>query len=785
MAESEINGPELVSDDALKRPGLLSKGLKQVVVDLDLLIKKALEAQQVIGNTTSTKQLSDATTKLLTEQKKLMDVQHSLTQKIVNLENANKKLKDSTKDLTEEKKKHGEQTEANAKLMEILNEKTEGAVGAFEKLKKTFLALATNPFILGLAGIVLLVGALVDSVKYYFETTGEGASVAKKQAAVWNQFFNVLKQGWRDLGKSVSDAVVGKNADSSKAFIFGLLTAAEYVFPILSKWIGKIRTEFAATVSDSVKASAESVKTTNMIVENIISTAKTERDANKLIAESQEAIKYNDSQRLQMIDEGIKLKKANMEADVEIAKRSRDELLIEIGLRHSLTEEETLALTEAQKRAKFTVEERKELAQSVAKVYQLEADYYANMRRLYKQDDTLKQEIKKKQDDAIAKALKEQINSAKRQAEETVLIKQYEADAVVSLIEQEVVKGNMTLKKGQEEITKVRLEMAVGVIQTEIDALLKLSNVAGLTADEQIAIEKKLVELKKALYDADFKNFENNEQKKIRVYQQALADIGKIMNSAVSSIDSIFKASSDKRLLAIQQEQKEIEYSYQEQIRMAGDNEERKKILENEAARRKRDLDKRRIEEQRRAMIFEKASSFVQAEASLYLAVLNQASKGDPYTALGRVAIALAALAPLVALISNLQVPQYKDGTKGTTTPIFIAGEEGEELYRTPGGKVGLTPAQATLMSAPIGTEIIPHDETMRVLATRSLVNGSGSRAIDGSKEVFALIERNQRSLENTIRNKKETHFSISKRGAEIMLKNAETRSYFLNEIYK
>jgi SLT domain-containing protein/phage-related protein len=70
--------------------------------------------------------------------------------------------------------------------------------------------------------------------------------------------------------------------------------------------------------------------------------------------------------------------------------------------------------------------------------------------------------------------------------------------------------------------------------------------------------------------------------------------------------------------------------------------------------------------------------------------------------------------------IPEWDVPQYAKGTgkKGHPGGLAILGDGGgEELFQTPDGKVGLSPATDTLMNLPKGTTVLPHKETKQWLS--------------------------------------------------------------------
>ena len=73
--------------------------------------------------------------------------------------------------------------------------------------------------------------------------------------------------------------------------------------------------------------------------------------------------------------------------------------------------------------------------------------------------------------------------------------------------------------------------------------------------------------------------------------------------------------------------------------------------------------------------------------------------------------------AQLAAVLAQ-PLPQFeKGGTVETDSPI-IAGEKGQELMILPSGKQMLTPDKPSILTGvPVGTEIIPNDETTRILA--------------------------------------------------------------------
>lgn len=68
-------------------------------------------------------------------------------------------------------------------------------------------------------------------------------------------------------------------------------------------------------------------------------------------------------------------------------------------------------------------------------------------------------------------------------------------------------------------------------------------------------------------------------------------------------------------------------------------------------------------------------------------------------------------------VINEWAVPQYAKGTKSHPGgPAILGDGGGAELYRTPAGQLGLSPATDTLMNLPKGTQVIPARQTSMLM---------------------------------------------------------------------
>ncbi len=213
------------------------------------------------------------------------------------------------------------------------------------------------------------------------------------------------------------------------------------------------------------------------------------------------------------------------------------------------------------------------------------------------------------------------------------------------------------------------------------------------------------------------------------------------------------------------QEKKEYELS------LAGDNKEAKEKIDKEYSTKQKALQKEQAQRDK--------------ELAVIGIILNTARGITAALASSNVplSIAIGILGAIqLATAKGVKLPAFEKGTDHAPGGLAIVGEKGSELLIAPSGSVSLTPSEPSLMNLQAGTQVIPHEETMRMMAIapmRDKIDVQPHNQYD-----FRNLEKRLDSLEKTIKNKKETHINVTRQGLETMMKNAETRQYFLNNIY-
>jgi hypothetical protein len=686
----------------------------------------------------------------------------------------------------------GNYTKATEGLDNVLN----GAIGRVKMFGAQLLAIAGNPVVLTLATIVGLVVALSSAVKTFFTSTGEGEDMLARQTAVWNQFFNVVKKGWSDLGKSITE-VFGEDVSQNAINVF--FEAAKIMFPMFSNWIQKMQTDFNATAK-TAKDLADTIDDIDTrIARNIVDKSESELKYAKLIFDASQKNLYTDEQRLKFRQDANKLKEDELKFEKQIAEEKAKAILTEIGLGHNLTQAQIDRIdfrrdfNELDK--EFTGEEMKRIAEAYAHVNNLEAQYFSEQKKNAAAIDQLLADIDRERLERIARRRREEqeyfdtlVKGAesfgkKAQDQFSDRVKDVQMQALELLKNDRLTnrQRRTIVEDAEREIVKLKKAAAIEALEAQIKSFHIVLNSEKLTAQQRIEIQEHLNELTKQLTNLRYGQITSTENKLLQSLQNAYASFA---NLAIGISNTI----TDNRIADIDRQQARLEELYERDLELAGENEAKKSELRNAFDRKSRELELKRIQAQRRAIMYEKVLAGIQAGINVAVAATNQGAKGDPYTALARVAAIVAALTPFVLSITSKQIPAYEVGTDNHPGGLAIVGEKGSELMVSPTGQISLTPDKSTLMNLPAGTEVIPHDETMRMLALSAIMPQYDYDPASDNRKVLNDISSKLdqlSSLERTIRNKREHITNLTRAGAQKIVKNAETRQYLIDQLFR
>jgi TP901 family phage tail tape measure protein len=193
---------------------------------------------------------------------------------------------------------------------------------------------------------------------------------------------------------------------------------------------------------------------------------------------------------------------------------------------------------------------------------------------------------------------------------------------------------------------------------------------------------------------------EERRQRTIRVAEQTAQELAKVV-----------RFTFDNNQLMREKELAEIDSWEEEQTRIAGDNEDARIRVQQQAESRRKELKRKQALDNRNEAMFQIA---IDTAANVVRSILQNGGipKGIPF---GLAAAALGAAQ--LALVASRPLPAFAKGTDNSPEGFAEVGERGRELVkdgRT--GKWGITPDKSTVTYLTKGSQVIPNAQTEMIL---------------------------------------------------------------------
>ena len=348
-------------------------------------------------------------------------------------------------------------------------------------------------------------------------------------------------------------------------------------------------------------------------------------------------------------------------------------------------------------------------------------------------------------------------------------------DARAELIKQDVIAGNKTKAQGDKELAELQKELSDDYIQLIIDETKRILEIKGLSVEEQSELNQKLLDLQKELTQAQYDTITEGEKKtsdKILEYwdkngqkifdaMNAVSELSAAFTAKrIAELDEQSEANKEKLDKDLEAEDKALKKRLQDrtlddeqkkQLEEASDA--RKQAMEEVAAAREKEFAEKKRLAMRKQAILDKAMAIAQVAINTALAMVKTASQMGFPAAIPFMAFVGALGTAQSAVIATQPIPTAQKGIKGHKGGLILAGEAGEELVKMPGNRYALTDAVATVYDFPRGTDIIPHEETLKLLASDSLrISSARSQSSDG----YGRLEKKLDRINSTIKNKRE-----------------------------
>jgi hypothetical protein len=368
---------------------------------------------------------------------------------------------------------------------------------------------------------------------------------------------------------------------------------------------------------------------------------------------------------------------------------------------------------------------------------------------LKKREEIVKAAYKENQDDIQAANDKELALLSNNFASVSVVLSDKYAKGLLS--EKEYQDAKFQLTKSYNKLVR---DEEIQALQNRIDLAMAFG--ADYTEDQK-KLDALVVQNNKEANDVEIKNNEDAGKKLSDQKKNAANELKKLEKQSadivIDSIKSIADARFDEVKKQIDDQKAAIDTETQNQIDAENRSldstktkQEKINIINAQANDKKAQLDRQARKIDHDKAVFDREIAIAKIIEQTAIAIVSALAEFGIFGT--AVSVALGAIGAVqIATILATPLPAYAKGgvTKGGN---FIAGELGTELMIDPSGRLGLTPDKATFMSAPAGTTIVPHMETMKILANPEKVQYVGGQQIDLS-ELVGVNREMLRELKN------------------------------------
>jgi len=304
--------------------------------------------------------------------------------------------------------------------------------------------------------------------------------------------------------------------------------------------------------------------------------------------------------------------------------------------------------------------------------------------------------------------------------------------------------GEINAKTYNKDLEKIQRASNDNIISTEISFLTTLlSSTDTIIQKHHDEIENRIRQLKKQQINAvkdkeqytpegaipsleaavnaskeEPTDIKSQAQINIETLQKFAASAIEIYQNLYSSIKQMRDNEFAKEQMQIEIQQRQLQITSQQKLRaidattgfsIQKDNEKAKVAAETTAKENELQAKSNQLQLKKAKADKEAAEAGILMNTALAITKALVLLPTNPALAIGEIAIITAMGAAQYAAAASTPLPQFRYGTSATTTPLFVAGEAGEqEWIQTPDGKGEWSGTQAKVFHKPIGTSVTP-----------------------------------------------------------------------------
>lgn len=270
------------------------------------------------------------------------------------------------------------------------------------------------------------------------------------------------------------------------------------------------------------------------------------------------------------------------------------------------------------------------------------------------------------------------------------------------------------------EITRKYAEQEF-VIEREY--LTKVLELTSLTDEERLKFTEQLVDAelkyKEWLYSEDVKSYEEAQKKKEEIDKEKSKIRESLLRSSFELAKALLQRDLDNKIEKMDEESEANQEWRDEEAERIDRLEEsgaiskeqadaRKAAIDDQAQAREEEIEKKKVEAQRRMAIYEKATSIAQVAINTAQSISKTLALLGMPAAIPFIAMAAAAGAAQTAAIVATPLPQYEEGTMDHPGGLAIVGDGGRSEMIIANGKYYKTPSTDTLVDLPKHAIVLP-----------------------------------------------------------------------------
>jgi len=606
-----------------------------------------------------------------------------------------------------------------------------------------------------IGGSILAIGSPLLA---FFTKTELGVEMLERKTAGFKAAFNVLIGDLSKGGEKIADIFGIDNADKISTF--------------WTKAFGGINNALFAGANPALVALGMRMDNASQAAENYVRVQQDLEDSERALIVPRAQANLEIKKAMELYNDDTKAIEVRMNGLKQAIKLEEETAQVEVDHQKQVVENIKIINIEKQKAGQLRDEDDKKLQEAMAKQIDLETESVGRTLRASKRLSTARKEIldgQKKESDERKKQLEERqklevelaktsleiatdsekaladsidkeskdleagakeaiaiVERARKDLTDTIIGQAQEQSDAEKLAFQETAIEQITIAKGNsDKIADIQHQLTLDMIDSEMRAKQAVLDSIGLEPEAYAQANEQLRRLNIQRKEEEIAWAQKTSEKKKAIVSETMTATNALLQQGLSFSQQIYSAQATR-----------AQEAYDTEMAAAGDSLEYQTL-----AKRKFEAEDKKIKQ--RQAIAEKLQAILTASLNLALAI------GSPNVFAKPILIASAVLGLGMALATP--IPQFADGTDFAPSS-FIAGEQGSELIRTKSGKVILTPNKATLFSdnSLIGSSIIPHDQTQRMLANMAFNQVREVVDMRDTNKHLSGIEKNTREQKYT-----------------------------------